>query len=695
METACYLQSTLSGSVYHGPVIKRFQLTPVYLPLRQTESKDSVLRRIVLDTFTNKIFARADRFQMQTGLLSHPPTGLLSHPPTGLLSQSPTGLLSPSPTGLLSHPPTGLLSPSPTGLLTHSPSGVKQPPTGRFPPPPLYHTGSPSSSTPGTTKAANPLQTWDGVMRPKSATPTWNEKLSRGPLPCLQRSLTLVPFPKDTGASNQHAVTIERGAPSNRVLLPLLVIPSPPVNTPHEKKGINTEGLNREKQRPFGSHTPRPLSHRAFPPPAPPLNTHPPNGPVTDRRHARLTGTPPSLSWGRKGLEAPLPTFPNTLPKVTKQGGGKKSEQGGKQSDVPKILNITSADISKHPIANKTHSRDRVVKSLELPPPVPKFQNRDVPKLKLPGSFPHPSKVTRTPESDPRQIPTPHDTTLLPTLHDTRQLPTPHDTRQLQPPHHTISSYRSRDSPESPPSRGSCTQRSKHDGGFRGCDDEWIPPPLSRRIDPRVATMEDLRPVAPHSRTDRIHALVTPRVLPKYIAYPVGQPSQSYPVSPSKPFITDRPRMVQPLRISTSDAPPPPPTLLSLSNLQRLPLPQPQTPRVEMQVGSTRDSLGPPAYTVKRENDLNKFKLLASPIIPDKLYLSGGAVAADHRVLSSLGITHILNVAGDQADNHFTSRFKYLTLYLQDTRTTNEELESILFYAVEWIKGWIRSLGFQ
>lgn len=52
-------------------------------------------------------------------------------------------------------------------------------------------------------------------------------------------------------------------------------------------------------------------------------------------------------------------------------------------------------------------------------------------------------------------------------------------------------------------------------------------------------------------------------------------------------------------------------------------------------------------------------------IIPNKLYLGNKKAASDHRLLSYLGITHILN-ATKEVNCHFPSAYTYLQIPLSD-----------------------------
>eukprot|EP01053_Blabericola_migrator_P001374 Blabericola_migrator_1__1373@NODE_1357_length_4726_cov_203_531015_g911_i0_p1_GENE_NODE_1357_length_4726_cov_203_531015_g911_i0NODE_1357_length_4726_cov_203_531015_g911_i0_p1_ORF_typecomplete_len836_score122_87DSPc/PF00782_20/1_5e29CDKN3/PF05706_12/8_2e05Y_phosphatase/PF00102_27/0_00089Y_phosphatase2/PF03162_13/6_6e03Y_phosphatase2/PF03162_13/0_005Init_tRNA_PT/PF04179_12/0_011DUF442/PF04273_13/0_52Gelsolin/PF00626_22/37Gelsolin/PF00626_22/29_NODE_1357_length_4726_cov_203_531015_g911_i019734480 len=94
-----------------------------------------------------------------------------------------------------------------------------------------------------------------------------------------------------------------------------------------------------------------------------------------------------------------------------------------------------------------------------------------------------------------------------------------------------------------------------------------------------------------------------------------------------------------------------------------------------------------------RSTLLLKYKYVCSEIVKDQLYLAGESVASNLDVLLSNGITHILNSAGDTCPNYFPDKFNYLTFVLQDSRHTNEAMESVLFFALDFIKAAISSGG--
>lgn len=88
---------------------------------------------------------------------------------------------------------------------------------------------------------------------------------------------------------------------------------------------------------------------------------------------------------------------------------------------------------------------------------------------------------------------------------------------------------------------------------------------------------------------------------------------------------------------------------------------------------------------------LNHFRKECSEVIPERLFISSFQVAGDLERLRQVGITHIVNAAGDICDNKFPGQFQYLTYYLKDV---NSEDISLLFYrTLEWIEQAINSGG--
>ena len=51
------------------------------------------------------------------------------------------------------------------------------------------------------------------------------------------------------------------------------------------------------------------------------------------------------------------------------------------------------------------------------------------------------------------------------------------------------------------------------------------------------------------------------------------------------------------------------------------------------------------------------------------MYVGGEQIAYNYTILKDIGITHIINAAGDVCENKFQDSFDYLTYYLKDQRT--------------------------
>ena len=51
------------------------------------------------------------------------------------------------------------------------------------------------------------------------------------------------------------------------------------------------------------------------------------------------------------------------------------------------------------------------------------------------------------------------------------------------------------------------------------------------------------------------------------------------------------------------------------------------------------------------------------------MYVGGEQIAYNYELLKDIGITHIINAAGDVCENKFQDSFDYLTYYLKDQRT--------------------------
>lgn len=61
------------------------------------------------------------------------------------------------------------------------------------------------------------------------------------------------------------------------------------------------------------------------------------------------------------------------------------------------------------------------------------------------------------------------------------------------------------------------------------------------------------------------------------------------------------------------------------------------------------------------------------------LFVGGESIAHNKEVLVELGVTHVINCAGEICINKFTDQFNYITYYLKDSKTENIEC---IFYEV-------------
>lgn len=66
-------------------------------------------------------------------------------------------------------------------------------------------------------------------------------------------------------------------------------------------------------------------------------------------------------------------------------------------------------------------------------------------------------------------------------------------------------------------------------------------------------------------------------------------------------------------------------------------------------------------------------------MIEGLLFVGGEQIAYNREVLRAMGVTHVVNCAGDVCVNKYPSDFHYTTYYLKDSKTENIEC---LFYDV-------------
>ena len=65
-------------------------------------------------------------------------------------------------------------------------------------------------------------------------------------------------------------------------------------------------------------------------------------------------------------------------------------------------------------------------------------------------------------------------------------------------------------------------------------------------------------------------------------------------------------------------------------------------------------------------------------MIGDYLYVGGEQIAYNREILKQIGVTHVINCAGDVCKNKFPEDFTYTTYYLKDSKT-----EVIIIYYIQ------------
>ena len=66
------------------------------------------------------------------------------------------------------------------------------------------------------------------------------------------------------------------------------------------------------------------------------------------------------------------------------------------------------------------------------------------------------------------------------------------------------------------------------------------------------------------------------------------------------------------------------------------------------------------------------------------MYVAGQQIAYNETKLKEIGITHIINMAGDACENMFPEKFKYLTYYAKDSKY--EYIESLFYETAAFIE---------
>jgi hypothetical protein len=127
------------------------------------------------------------------------------------------------------------------------------------------------------------------------------------------------------------------------------------------------------------------------------------------------------------------------------------------------------------------------------------------------------------------------------------------------------------------------------------------------------------------------------------------------------------------LPIATSIRPPMPHTLEPSLSLKLMRIPE---RHLDDTFGDSR------AEEQRKRDKLKEVAKECSELTPF-MYLGGVEVANNLEMLQSLGITHILNCAGNACENFFPKEFEYHTLYLEDGMAEN--VECVLYDAIDFI----------
>lgn len=95
--------------------------------------------------------------------------------------------------------------------------------------------------------------------------------------------------------------------------------------------------------------------------------------------------------------------------------------------------------------------------------------------------------------------------------------------------------------------------------------------------------------------------------------------------------------------------------------------------------------------TARRLAKLKQCEQECSCVFQNSIFVAGHKVAGDGERLAELGITHILNCAGDFCENEHSSRFVYRTYFIKDSKLEN--IECLFYEAIEFIESAISSGG--
>lgn len=95
--------------------------------------------------------------------------------------------------------------------------------------------------------------------------------------------------------------------------------------------------------------------------------------------------------------------------------------------------------------------------------------------------------------------------------------------------------------------------------------------------------------------------------------------------------------------------------------------------------------------TTRQLKKFENTKDTCSCIIPEQLFLSGSQVSNNRLLLLQLGITHILNCAGNFCQNAFPELFTYKTYFIKDSKLEN--IECLFYECFDFIDSALQKRG--
>jgi protein-tyrosine phosphatase len=102
------------------------------------------------------------------------------------------------------------------------------------------------------------------------------------------------------------------------------------------------------------------------------------------------------------------------------------------------------------------------------------------------------------------------------------------------------------------------------------------------------------------------------------------------------------------------------------------------------------DVAAPEDGGVGAEEKIKNYEHKCNEVIPG-LYVAGEKIAYNYQKLKEVGITHVINCAGDVCENKFKSELDYLTYYLKDHRTEN--IECVFYETIRYIENALQNNG--